>query len=188
MERGTQAPELLKPLEAVAGGGPGATAPLQPCTWGARHPAPGVPPPLLAVRTGTPCLRSTHWLCLPVLPPVGCCNQVINLHLGLVRPGTQWALRDMGPPGSALQTMRGWGSFLSGRTRPALNSNPTGRPQKASCGSGTRTASHSPYRGDSTLGLHRRAPGLGGAEAWAAGSSRPRARRPARPLKPDSQT
>lgn len=31
-ERGTQGPELLKPLEAVAGGGPGATAPLQPCT------------------------------------------------------------------------------------------------------------------------------------------------------------
>lgn len=61
-ERGTQGPELLKPLEAVAGGGPGATAPLQPCTWGARHPAPGVPLPLLAVRTGTPYPRSVHWL------------------------------------------------------------------------------------------------------------------------------
>lgn len=67
-----------------------------------------------------------------------------------------------GPPCSAPQAMRGWGSFLSGRMRPALNSNPTGRPQKASCGSSTRTVSHSPYGGDSTLSVYTGGhPGLG---------------------------
>lgn len=101
----------------------------------------------------------TETVTWPSLAPVGCwkgLNEHIDLHLGLDEARHTAGAQKRAP---LPQALRGWAAFPLARwlppwTWPALNSDPTGQPQKASCEACTRTASHSPYRGDSTLSVY----------------------------------
>ena len=132
--------------------------PCNPTCWGPGIQGSTSSPPGLSARLQEAfflCLPSLCWVCLPTPPPgrkglaelIDLAGAVPPLAL---RPGTQWACRNMAP---RLPTPRSekLGSSLSGRT--------------SGCGACTTAASHRPHgRCQHPPGSHRRAPELGGAQ------------------------